>query len=292
LGDCPVRRFEKVSSRQTLDRMPLAFDAGGMDTPNRQPWRRYMNVSLRSLLLLVLAIGAWLGWLVYIARVQRDAVAAIERSGGWSGYDWGWKHGDKIRNGKPWAPKWLVDLIGVDFFGSVVIVVLPDSGSDAVLARIGHLSRLEKMNLSFSPVTDAGVAHLKGLTHLEELSLRGTRVTDTGVAHLAGLGGLRRLHLGHTEVTDRGLAYLEGLTELRQLHLDGTRVTDTGLAHLKGMRRLEDLWLQDTAITDAGLTNLEGKSDLIELRLDGTRVTDAGVHELGRSLPKAKVHRP
>ena len=292
MGDCPVRGFEKVSLRQTLDRMQLALDAGGMDTPNGQPWRRYLKVSLRSLLLLVLAIGAWLGWLVYTARVQRDAVAAIERSGGWSEYDWGWRHGDKIRNGKPWAPKWLVDHIGADFFGSVVIVVLPDTGSDAVLDHIRHLSKLEKINLSSSPVTDAGVAHLKGLTHLEELSLRGTRVTDTGVAYLAGLAGLRRLHLGYTKVTDRGLAYLEGLTELRLLHLEGTRVTDTGLAHLKGMRRLEDLWLQDTVITDAGLTHLEGKGDLLDLRLDGTRVTDAGVHELGRSLPKAKIHRP
>lgn len=314
MGDCPVQGPVKAPSRQTLDRLPLAFDAGGMDTPNRRPRRRYLNVSLRSLLLVILAIGAWLGWLVHGARVQREAVAAIERSGGWSAYDWEWKDGDKIRNGKPWGPRWLVDLIGVDFFGSVVIVVLPEAGSDAVLAHIGHLSRLEELNLSFSPVTDAGVAHMKGLTHLKDLSLRGTRVTDTGVAHLAGLEGLRRLHLGGTGITDRGMTYLEGMTELELLHLEGTKITDAGVTHLRGLSRLEDLWLYDTAITDAGLTDLEGKSNLVELRLEGTKVTDAGmtrlkgltklqlllvtrtgvtdagVQELKRSLPKAKVY--
>ena len=37
-------------------------------------------------------------------------------------YDWQWKNGDFDPLGEPWAPKWLVDRIGVDYFGHVVRV--------------------------------------------------------------------------------------------------------------------------------------------------------------------------
>jgi hypothetical protein len=62
----------------------LRFGRGEM--PNQalqKPWRRRLRVGVRKLLLLVLVIGAGIGWIVRQAHVQRDAVAAIERCGGW-----------------------------------------------------------------------------------------------------------------------------------------------------------------------------------------------------------------
>jgi hypothetical protein len=122
--------------------VPLG-NAEGMEMSSKHSPRSNWRFGLRALLVLIVVIGGWLGWIAHSARVQREAVAAIEKAGGWSAYDWEWRDGSRIPNGKPWGPKWLVDFIGVDHFGSVVAVGLPQVASDAVMVHVGHLSRLE-----------------------------------------------------------------------------------------------------------------------------------------------------
>jgi hypothetical protein len=78
------------------------------------PWRRYLRFSVRGLIFLVLVIGIGLGWLVRSARIQREAVVAIEKAGGHVTYDWAFINGTSVAGGKPWAPQWLVDTLGVD----------------------------------------------------------------------------------------------------------------------------------------------------------------------------------
>ena len=48
----------------------------------RRPWRRHVRFSMRGLILFVLVIGGGLGWIVRLANIQRNAVAAIQNSGG------------------------------------------------------------------------------------------------------------------------------------------------------------------------------------------------------------------
>ena len=50
--------------------------------PVSRPWRRFLRFSVRGMIVLVLVIGGWLGWIVRSARIQREAVAAIEKSAG------------------------------------------------------------------------------------------------------------------------------------------------------------------------------------------------------------------
>ena len=64
-------------------------------------WRRFLRFSVRGLIVLVLVVGVWLGWLVPHARIQRDAVAAITRAQGSAYYDWEWKDGHENPVGKP-----------------------------------------------------------------------------------------------------------------------------------------------------------------------------------------------
>ena len=49
-------------------------------------WR--VRISVRGLMVLILALGSWFGWVANRARVQREAVAAIERAGGHVYYEW------------------------------------------------------------------------------------------------------------------------------------------------------------------------------------------------------------
>ena len=59
-------------------------------------WQRYVRISLRALIVLVLVIGSALGWIINRAKVQRDAVAVIERAGGSVKYHWTGRMRDPI----------------------------------------------------------------------------------------------------------------------------------------------------------------------------------------------------
>jgi hypothetical protein len=188
--------------------------------PNRRWWRgSRIRLSLRGLMALVLLLGIWMGWYVRRVKLQRDAVAAIKRAGGTVAYDWEWSHynPDIIDlNGKPRAPKWLSDRVGVDYVGNVVHVNL-------VPRRVSAPNRAD----------DKTLAHVGRLGHLESLWLNGTAITDVGLAHIKDLTGLRGLSLGNTLIGDPGLAHLEGMERLGTLDLVGSRVTDEGVLKLE-----------------------------------------------------------
>ena len=46
------------------------------------------------------------------------------------------------------------------------------------------MTKLQRLELSVSKITDAGLVHLKGLTKLNYLRIYGTKVTDAGVRKL------------------------------------------------------------------------------------------------------------
>ncbi len=143
---------------------------GGHASSISSPLRRFLRFSVRGLIILVLLIGLWLGWFVRCARIQREAVAAIQHAGGKVAYDWEWSNGKPIPGGKPSAPQWLIDLIGVDYFGHVTFAWLkPNETDDSAIAQVGRLARLQ----------------LKDLTNLTVvLDVMSTQVTDMGVREL------------------------------------------------------------------------------------------------------------
>jgi internalin A len=187
------------------------------------------------MIVLVLIFGAGLGWVVRSARIQREAVAAIQKAGGGVLYSWEWQEGDDIWGEKPWPPEWLAKRIGIDYFDHVVVVYV-------------H---------STSRISDDEMVSIGDLASLKELCLDGSSVTDAGLANLKRLNGLRRLELDHTQVTDAGLKYLKRLTKLTDLQLDDTRITDAGLANLKGLTKLVDLDVSGTQVTDFGVSDLQ-----------------------------------
>jgi internalin A len=287
----------------------------GQVKPVRLGWRRFLRFSVRGLVVVVLVIGAGLGWFVRGARIQREAVAAITKAGGSVYYDWEWSDGKHIPTGRPWAPKWLTDRVGVDYFGHVTQACLGAKETDATLLKVGRLCQLRELNLNQSSVTDAGLqqldgltdlntlclgstqitdsglVHLKRLTKISRLVLSSTRVTNAGLVHLSRLTNLSTLELEDTQVSNDGLAQLRGLTNLICLTLDSTHVSDAGLANLKGMTDLVVLYFRNTQVTDAGLVHLKGLTKLSSLYLSNTQVSDAGMKELLASLPNLTIIR-
>jgi hypothetical protein len=212
---------------------------------------------------LLVAIGGWSAWILWGAKIQHDAVVAIEKAGGSVTYDWDLRDGPLGPTPKPWWLKWLVDHLGADCFSNVTRVEHMGKGGDPELALVGNLGLVNYLDARGSSITDAGIAHLKRLTRLSELNL-----------------------MNRTAVTDAGLRQLKGLTRLEKLYLGGTAVTDAGLSHLQDLPALRILELTGTRVTDASISSLERLSQLEELGLSGTEVSEAGVQELKRSMSR------
>ncbi len=177
-------------------------------------WRRYQRISVRVLIVLVLAIGTGQGWMVHSAQIQRKASGAVTSAGGSVLYDWQWDKGKENLRAKPRAPRWLTHFIGVDYFGHVTVVDLTDSATnaDAMITKVVPLALLQRLIITGAPVSDTGLAHLKGLTSLFEIHIDGTRVTDAGLAHLKGLTQLSKLVIYYDvypRITDAGMRELE-----------------------------------------------------------------------------------
>ena len=226
----------------------------------RKSRRRWLQMSLRTLLILVTLLSVWLGVVVHRGERQRRAVAAIKQIGSVIYEN---DTVDALLNVNQSASYWWLRWLPRDYFDNVYNV-----------------------DLSESKVTDSSMVHLKVLTRVEVLNLSGaTGVTDAGLAHIQDLSRLNWLILTDTPITDAGLVHIQGLTWLDSLYLDGTQVTDAGLRQLQRLTSLQGLYLSDTQVTDAGLDQLQGLTSLRELNLSGTQVTAAGVAKLQGVLP-------
>ncbi len=210
-------------------------------------------------MVLVLMAGAGLGWSIQRATVQLDAVRDIEAAGGVVTYDFQRSEDPGNPDGTPPGPRWLVDLLGIDFFADVTYVKLGRSRkADDIPVLVGRLHRLEELDTHSARVTDSGLAHLAGLSELRHLTCEGSPgLTDAGLAHLAGLERLEWLWIdGSTRIEGPGLAHLAGLNRLNLLLI---RVqTDTGLSSLSRLTGLRQLFIRLGKVTDAALRSSRG----------------------------------
>jgi internalin A len=191
-------------------------------------------------MIVVLLIGAGLGWVARKARIQRDAVEALQSRGALTWYDWQFKDGFAT-HGKPPAPEWLVRQIGVDYFGKIVSVAFPRQVDATGFGKERYyLGTTSGATIAFDTlVSDADLVHLRDLDHIEVLNLNNAPIGDAGLAYIADLSHLFALSLDDTSVTDAGLAHLKGLSKLRFLDMQRTAVTDAGEEALR--RAIPDL---------------------------------------------------
>ena len=90
-----------------------------------------------------------------------------------------------------------------DTEGNVIEIDLtgkPVGNSD--LALIARHTRLQKLWLSSTGVTDAGLIDLQSMKRLRVLGLARTGITDAGLKHLAAIKSLREIYFFPTKVTD------------------------------------------------------------------------------------------
>src|SRR5262245_43163764 len=238
-----------------------------------------MRYSLRTLLVVVLVLGALAGWLGIRAlrmRRQHEAVQAVKDAGGSvatakaaAGVDPFTVPPTEPSNpiakaaAQLEAPAWLRDVIGADGFERITSVDLSrKSVTDADLAHLRQLTNLKELFLSEADIGDVGLQNIGRLPELETLALDHTRVTDNGLRHLANFPKLKQLVLGGTSVGDDGLMHLRGASQLQNLDLASTQIRGPGLVHLKQLTQLQQLDVSGREISSEGLRHLSGISSL------------------------------
>ncbi|MBM4091543.1 MAG: leucine-rich repeat domain-containing protein [Planctomycetes bacterium] len=189
--------------------------------------------------MLTTILCVWIGLEATQARQQRASVAWVISNGGKVTYDFEFSDFDQqylaVHPEAP-GPDWLVKLVGVDFFATVVDV-------DIVDAHVHDLSAL------------------KALSNLKSLYLKGTHVDN--MSTLAELSALRILFL--REVHLRDLSILADLTNLKELWLDTVPAAD--LSPLARLRQLKYVSLFDVPVTETEVERL--REALPECEIDG-----------------------
>lgn len=275
----------------------------------KNPRRRWLQFSLRSLLVALTLFGILLGGWVNRATRQREAVAAIRAAHGEVGYDYQrTQYSYSIEQAG--APDRLSNWLGIDYFHSVVVIALGGSltpaatFNDDVRAKIGDLSRTEILRLG-PGVTDSNLASIEGLRNVRYLTIQSPQLTDAGLIHLASLKRLLQVEIFDSRITGSGLKFLQStdvqhldlrktqsqrldlsallmLRHLRGAYLDSTNLDDESLEPLRGCRRLQLLTLGRTRVTDAGLEVVGGLPELQVIDLSHTHVTDSGLARLNQ----------
>ncbi|MBL8763954.1 MAG: c-type cytochrome [Phycisphaerae bacterium] len=117
------------------------------------------------------------------------------------------------------------------------------------------------LSLARSAVTDATLTLIRSMSRLRRLDLRATRVSEKGLAMLEGHGELMELVLAQTELVDDAVESLLRLPRLAHVYLWKSGISEAGIQRLRGR---DGLYVDagDRLVTDAA----EAES---ELKLSG-----------------------
>jgi len=200
-----------------------------------------LRFSLRMLLLAVAVVGTWLGWYTNRVHEQKRAVAALRQLGSLA-YDY-----EVTTERQPRVPRWMCDLVGIDWFCQVERVNLRTSSTwddritDTDLEQLRRLPGLRWLQLvSNLPLTDSQMRMLGKLESLDSLIISAPSI---GAAGLCELRNLR--HLTYLDITppigDEGLRHVSQLTSLEQLEISSDDITMEGFKPLRALTSLRTL---------------------------------------------------
>ena len=238
--------------------------------PIKPTKRRWLQFSLRTMLIVTAVFSAWLAFVYVPAKRADRAIKALQAVGVQVSYDYQHvsgtaRHLYSFRVPQPGSP-FLRAIFGDGFF----------QHADGIM-------------LNNKPLKAEDVKLVERLPTISELWFDGCGIGDESMVYFSNLRNLDFLLLRDNHITDLGLAKLEQLTALETLDLTNNRITDDGLVFLGKLTNLKTLWLDATDISDKGLKRLLPLKTLTLLSVNHTAVTSSGADTLHSQLPNCKI---
>jgi hypothetical protein len=269
-----------------------------MPDPTSQPTkrnnRRWLQFSLRTMLIMTALISAWLAFVFIPAQRADRATKALQEKGMSVSYDF-----QHVPGTSPYHYSSRVPQPGPAFlrklFGDGLFQHAESISRDHSVVKADDLSPLEaiptirSVSLAHCQIGDEHLKHLAGLQHLELLNVGKGQITERGLSNLAHLTELRTLDLSDNQIHGDGLKHLSSLTKLTWLFLYGNPISDDSLANFERLTNLEMLGLSGKNITDEGLKHLANLKKLQYLSVGGTKVTREGAMKLQAELPNCYI---
>ena len=153
-----------------------------------------MKFSLRTLLILCLAIGVGFGMWARRGSEQAKVVDWIESEGGYVHYECGVKY----QKSNPWA---------LDYRYDVTTVWLHTALDLDNIEPLRKLKRVRNLTLLATEVTD--LTPIENYQYLEWIDLRRTKMTVEDLEPLLGLKNLRLISISNTPITDEQIKQLQ-----------------------------------------------------------------------------------
>lgn len=258
----------------TAEPAPIAID------PPKPAKKRWRAISLRMLMLLVLIVAGWLGWITHRAKVQRDAVAVLRRHHASVHYRQA-RFKFPFIDSRP-VPAFLYRWLGADYFDTVFDVKYWGSGNpkiagadgDEVMQAACRLPGLLFFKFVECELAESGADGLGGLTHLRQLDFRpDSRMSPRMVSELGQLSNLEVLLINGDGLRDEDLAFLRRLGSLQSfIMMKGTTLTDACLDEIAAAPNLTVVQLYDVPITNDGVRRLRRLKNLACLSLNRSQV--------------------
>lgn len=256
------------------------------------PKRRWLQLSLRTLLLAMLVFGCGMGWLGGRRRRSQEAWRPIRTLEQDSFANLNDSLGVQSNGG------WLEQKLGIDFPQPPrSLTICGDESTKDKIACACQLKSLEVLSLIyFHPepdmeFVDHAVCSFSKLPQLKRFILIEGKFTGSSLRHFSGSVSIRTLDLDLcTGLTEQGLTSIGELPYLTTLDLSDTRISDAMLKVVSHSKSVEDLDVSFTSISDKGLSCLKGMASLREISLSNTAITDEGLSALAEVKTLRKVY--
>ena len=184
--------------------------------------RRWMQFSLRSMLILTALISAWLAFYYVPAKQADRAAKALEEKGIIVHYDY-----QHVPGTRPFTYSFLVPQPGPAFLRK--------------LLGDGLFQHAESIRRDRTALKADDLSPLETIPTIRSVYFYACQIGDEHLKHLAGMRLLELLSVGEGQITDQGLSNLANLTELRTLDLSHNQIHGDGLKHLAGLAKLTGL---------------------------------------------------
>jgi len=137
--------------------------------------------------------------------------------------------------------------------------------TDATLAVMADKTRMRRLDVDSTAVTDAGLSQLAALTNLEHLSCgwNGRRVSEKGLSWVSQCFRMHTLCVASTAVSNTG--FFANLRLLREVNLAGLKMTDGGLKQPAAFPHLRHAYVQRTQLREVPLALLHYHLQTLDL---------------------------